>query len=225
MNEFFNRLNLMTLVLDANNNYTMTLYGRWTVEEPETTEPETTEPETTEPETTQPETTAPEGGSDEGGSDSHENWIIARKVWSDETAEHPTIWFRLYRQTSDGQPEAVPNAELKKLENGRLEVAWDGLDLATPEGKPYTFFVKEVDENGNDYTPANYVKQESGLTVINTYVGSTAATSTSTSGTSASGQSPKTGDSAPVALYVVLLCAAGAAAAGIVIKKRRDKIN
>ena len=193
----------------------MTLYGRWTVEAPETTEPETT----------QPETTAPEGGSDEGGSDSHENWIIARKVWSDETAEHPTIWFRLYRQTSDGQPEAVPNAELKKLENGRLEVAWDGLDLATPEGKPYTFFVKEVDENGNDYTPANYVKQESGLTVINTYVGSTAATSTSTSGTSASGQSPKTGDSAPVALYVALLCVAGAAAAGIVIKKRRDKIS
>ena len=177
---------------NLNGDHKLTLYGRWTEKAAETTPP-----------------------------DNHENWIIARKVWSDETAEHPTIWFKLYRQTPEGQPEAVPGAELKMLENGRTEVAWDGLDLATPQGQPYTFFVKETDENGNSFTPDGYVKQESGLTVINTYVGTAAPGQSSLTGQS--GQSPKTGDSAPVLLYAGLLCLAGGAAAVIIVKKSRDK--
>ena len=43
------------------------------------------------------------------------------------------------------------------------------MDKTNGSGVDYTFTVKEVDASGNDFTPANYIKSENGLKVINTY--------------------------------------------------------
>ncbi|NJP40178.1 Cna B-type domain-containing protein [Oscillospiraceae bacterium HV4-5-C5C] len=94
----------------------------------------------------------------------------ATKIWVDGPADHPTVWFKLYRQTADGTPEVVPGAALKELVNGSTEVSWTGLDATDINGNAYRFSVKEVDADGNDATPENYVKTENGLTVTNTYV-------------------------------------------------------
>ena len=97
--------------------------------------------------------------------------ITAAKIWEDSASAglpHPTIYFKLYRAVGDGEAEPVEGAELKKLENGTTQVTWTGLPVANNSGEKYTYSVKEVDENGNDYVPDNYTKEENGLTVTNT---------------------------------------------------------
>lgn len=93
--------------------------------------------------------------------------VTATKVW--EGGTRPTIWFKLFRQIGNGDAEAVPDAEIKKLSNGTTSVTWDNLPTADASGNRYIYSVKEVDENGDDFTPVNYVKTENGLTVTNQY--------------------------------------------------------
>lgn len=98
----------------------------------------------------------------------------ALKVWAgepeDRLIDRPTTWFKLYRQLP-GETEAVevPGAEIKELSAGITEVVWTGLVKTDVNGKEYSFLVKEVDSDGNDFVPENYIKTEEGLTVTNTY--------------------------------------------------------
>ncbi|SHN85960.1 collagen binding domain-containing protein [Desulfitobacterium chlororespirans] len=99
--------------------------------------------------------------------------VTATKVWENAPDKKPTIWLKLYRQIgADGATEA-PGAEIKKLANGTTTAVWSGMDKTNIEGKDYTYLVQEVDADGNDYKPGDpgdYNKQETGLTVTNTYI-------------------------------------------------------
>jgi len=59
---------------------------------------------------------------------------------------------------------------LKELDSSTTEVTWCGLYDKDEFGNPYIFTVREVDAEGNDWTPDNYTKVENGLNVTNTYV-------------------------------------------------------
>lgn len=99
--------------------------------------------------------------------------VTATKKWiGGEKANNglrPTVWFKLYRQTKDGALEAVPGASVKKVVSDKA--TWNNIDQTDINGNKYTFAVKEVDADGNDFTPENYIKKEDGLTVTNTYIG------------------------------------------------------
>lgn len=98
--------------------------------------------------------------------------VTATKKWiGGEKANNglrPTVWFKLYRQIKDGALEAVPGASVKKVVSDKA--TWNNIDQTDINGNKYTFSVKEVDADGNDFTPENYTKKEDGLTVTNTYV-------------------------------------------------------
>ena len=93
----------------------------------------------------------------------------ATKVWVNGPTPRPTVWFRLYRNIAAGPIEPVPEAVIKELPNGTTTVKWTNLAKTNPLGIPYVFTVREVDADGNDFTPENYTKVENGLTVTNTY--------------------------------------------------------
>jgi len=94
--------------------------------------------------------------------------ITATKVWEGNNPQ-VTIWFELYRQIGEeGTPEKVPGAEREELAPGTTQVTWEDVVSVSTGGDDYIFSVKEVDEDGNDYTPAGYTKDENGLTVTNT---------------------------------------------------------
>ena len=99
--------------------------------------------------------------------------VTATKKWiGGEKANNglrPTVWFKLYRQIKDGALEAVPGASVKKVVSDKA--TWNNVDQTDINGNKYTFAVKEVDADGNDFTPENYIKKEDGLTVTNTYIG------------------------------------------------------
>jgi LPXTG-motif cell wall-anchored protein len=88
--------------------------------------------------------------------------ITANKVWVGGPSPKPTITFQLYRSVLGAA--AIPVEAPKDLVNGVLQVTWNSLPLADGNGNPYTYTVREVG------TPTNYTKNESGLTVTNTYV-------------------------------------------------------
>ncbi|WP_381420284.1 Cna B-type domain-containing protein [Staphylococcus hyicus] len=94
--------------------------------------------------------------------------VTAKKVWKDTKANHPTVYFKLFQKNTNGGETAVPNTEVKKLENGTTEVTWNGLPEVDKDGKAIDYVVKEVDAQGNDTTPEGYTKKEEGLTVTNT---------------------------------------------------------
>jgi hypothetical protein len=99
--------------------------------------------------------------------------ITAEKVWVGGKAPRPTVWFQLWRtwtRAGTTHHEIVPGAEIKALPDGTLTVFWTDIEAETIIGIPYTFYVKEVDEDGNDFTPENYTKLEAGLKVTNVYV-------------------------------------------------------
>lgn len=106
--------------------------------------------------------------------------ITAEKVWEDGSAEKPTVWFKLFRQIVNEEKEEVPGAERKELSNGTTEVTWEDLDVTDINGNEYIYSVQEVDDEGNDFTPENYVKVENGLTVTNSYNSPTDASATAT---------------------------------------------
>ena len=101
----------------------------------------------------------------------------AFKVWSG-GANHPAVWFQLY-QTVGGT--SVPLYNPVKLDGvadsgctdqcevAPWQVTYAHLPLTNGSGQTYTYFVKEVDANGNDWTPSNYTKSETGMIVTNTY--------------------------------------------------------
>jgi len=97
----------------------------------------------------------------------------ATKTWVNGPATHPTVWFKLYRNIEGGQVEEVPVAEapIQELANGTTSVTWNNLTTTDNNGNATSFTVKEVDANGNDFTPANYTKSGEGtLAITNTYV-------------------------------------------------------
>ncbi len=97
--------------------------------------------------------------------------VEANKVWEGDLKEgetRPTIYFKLYRKIKDGEEIEVKDQEVKKLENSITRVNWKDLDRFDGNGKEFIYSVKEVKENGDDFTPEGYTKKEDGLTVTNT---------------------------------------------------------
>ena len=95
----------------------------------------------------------------------------ANKVWKGELKEgetRPIIWFKLYRKVEGGEDQDVQDQEVEKLENGTTKVTWKDLDRFDEKGNEYIYSVKEVDKDGDDFTPEGYTKKEDGLTVTNT---------------------------------------------------------
>ncbi len=100
--------------------------------------------------------------------------VTAYKTWVNGSPdERPNVWFALYRSPkSDGTTgeEAVPGADIQKIPTtGQHSVTWIGLESETRQGVPYTFTVREVNEQGVPFEPEDYTKSEEGLSVINTY--------------------------------------------------------
>lgn len=97
--------------------------------------------------------------------------VEANKVWKGDLKEgetRPTIYFKLYRKIKDGEEIEVQDQEVKKLENGITKVTWNDLDRFDENSNEFIYSVKEVKENGSDFTPEGYTKKEDGLTVTNT---------------------------------------------------------
>ncbi len=97
--------------------------------------------------------------------------ITAKKVWKDDLgddATRPTIYFKLYRKIKGGNDQEVRDADLKELPSGTTEVTWEDQDIADDKGNKYTYSVKEVNAEGEYFTPKGYKKLEDGLTVRNT---------------------------------------------------------
>lgn len=95
--------------------------------------------------------------------------VSATKIWHTPESPPPQVWFKLYRSNGIKPPAAVPNAPIKALAPGTTQVSWPDLELADDIGNIYTYTVKEVNAQGEDFTPLGYKKQEDGLSVINTY--------------------------------------------------------
>ncbi|NLX75702.1 MAG: Cna B-type domain-containing protein, partial [Synergistaceae bacterium] len=95
--------------------------------------------------------------------------IKALKTWFGEADKRPTIWFKLFRQIEGGQVEDV-EADILELLDGVTEVAWQDMDLTDIDGNDYIYSVKEVDEDGDDYVPVYYVKEEKLLEVSNSLI-------------------------------------------------------
>lgn len=93
--------------------------------------------------------------------------IRASKTWIGGPNVKPRIWFKLYRNINNSAPEAVPGADIKEVSGS--SVVWDTIQKTDTNGNAYNFSVREVDASGNDFTPVNYEKLESGLRVTNTY--------------------------------------------------------
>lgn len=96
--------------------------------------------------------------------------LIAKKVWEGtipgETAR-PDIWFELWRGGGDaGDGEKVVDAV--KVENDQHNFGKQ--NKTDNNGVLYTYFVKEVDANGNELVLPNYSTTIDGLNVTNTVV-------------------------------------------------------
>ena len=97
--------------------------------------------------------------------------VEANKVWKGDLKAgetRPTIYFKLYRKIKDDKETEVQGQKVKKLENGKTKVNWKDLDRFDEKGNEFIYSVKEVKENGDDFTPEGYTKKEDGLTVTNT---------------------------------------------------------
>ncbi|WP_313793901.1 Cna B-type domain-containing protein [Fundicoccus culcitae] len=100
--------------------------------------------------------------------------ISATKSWQPGTlneGSHPETWLKLYRRVF-GQDEEAVSVELKRISgnNPTETVTWSGLEEFSSTGERYDYFVREVNAEGEPYTPAGYTKVENGLTVTNTNI-------------------------------------------------------
>ena len=106
--------------------------------------------------------------------------VTANKVWNGGPQQKPDVWLKLYRQGgTTGNIEPVPESEaaIKHLPGGIVggspipltEVTWDNVTKYDREGTEYIYLVKEVDSTGIDFVPPGYSKEETGLTVTNTF--------------------------------------------------------
>ena len=77
----------------------------------------------------------------------------------------------LYRQLA-GQTEGrvAPDTTIARFSKTDGKITWNGLEMTTIQGEPYIFSVRQVNLAGDDFTPLNYTKSETGLTVTNSYV-------------------------------------------------------
>ena len=95
--------------------------------------------------------------------------VIGKKIWSgvpDGTIP-PTVKLELWRKTSDADPGTkVVDATALDANN---QADFGKQDKTDNNGVEYTYFVKEVDENGNAFNDANYTSVVDGLSVTNTY--------------------------------------------------------
>ena len=97
--------------------------------------------------------------------------VEANKVWEGELKDgekRPTIYFKLYRKIKDGEEIEVQDQKPEELSDGTTKVTWKNLDRFDEKGNEYIYSVKEVDKDGDDFTPEGYTKKEDGLTVTNT---------------------------------------------------------
>lgn len=95
----------------------------------------------------------------------------AAVVWVDGPVDdRPMTWLRLYRRVGDGAEMVVPGSAMASLANGATTARWENLESTDDAGMPYIFSVRQVDQQGNNAVPADYKKEENGLTVTNTYV-------------------------------------------------------
>ncbi len=119
-----------------------------------------------------------------------EGSVPGYKVWlMGNQNKRPDVYMKLYRSTasSGAGMEAVPGINTIPINSSTpyttdpvpgmppapnmytSAFSWDDIHLNSLAGEPYYFFVKEVDSEGNDYTPPNYQKVEEGPYVVNTY--------------------------------------------------------
>jgi hypothetical protein len=100
------------------------------------------------------------------------NWVQNDGTTAD-TSDHPTIYFQLYRNgtalTDDDltDDQTAIQAVVTASGESTATVTWTDLPDTDSAGNAYTYTVKEVDADGNDYTPDSYTKNEDGLTVTN----------------------------------------------------------
>lgn len=96
--------------------------------------------------------------------------VVATKEWrtAKELDEFPTVFFKLYRQLPEGEIEAV-DVEVLEVDADTNTVVWSELEKTDINGVEYIYSVVEVDEDGNDYVPLDFNKEEEGLLVVNTY--------------------------------------------------------
>ncbi|MBJ8326441.1 Cna B-type domain-containing protein, partial [Streptococcus pacificus] len=100
--------------------------------------------------------------------------VSVQKKWLSSSTHHPDIYLKLYRQVEGGQLEEVPEANVKKLENGTTKAIWTNLFEKDLKDRKYIYSVKEVDENngkiqlnGDDYLVTYGGSSDKGLVVTN----------------------------------------------------------
>lgn len=88
---------------------------------------------------------------------------------------HELVYLRLYRHILGSAEKAVPLEEAPLIElpinlPDHTVVSWQNIQLRNESGLPYIFRAREVDANGNDHMPENFVKTETGTSVANTII-------------------------------------------------------
>ena len=84
----------------------------------------------------------------------------------------PTVYLRLYRQANENEiPVGLLTTDLIELSHGQTSATWHDMPKTNNSGTPYIYSVKQVDADGNDFTPEGYRKIESGLLVQNLFLG------------------------------------------------------
>lgn len=104
--------------------------------------------------------------------------VVATKVWVGGSAPRPTVYFKLFRNILGQTPQALDVEVLPVVSGSATEVSvsWDNLPKLDGTGVPYIYTVREyvnVSDDPGELTliygaPFNYLKNESGLRVINT---------------------------------------------------------
>ncbi len=97
--------------------------------------------------------------------------VTATKNWMGGSGKRPDLWFQLWRETGESEPEAV---DIQKLPNNSdtVSVTFEDVELTDNDGNEYTFFVKEGSNDGGTFiesVPGSFIKTGNGLELTNTY--------------------------------------------------------
>ena len=83
----------------------------------------------------------------------------------------PTVFLRLYRQANENEvPVALLSTALVQLAHGSTTAVWHDMPVTAGNGTPYIYRVKQVDADGNDFSPEGFQKIENGLSVQNVVI-------------------------------------------------------
>lgn len=102
-----------------------------------------------------------------------QQWYINNEASEKDVGEHPVTYLKLYRThvATDEEPVPVEDAGIKEVNTPEGEwvttVTWTRMPDIDEDGRAFLYSVKEVDQNGNDYSPLGYVKSEAGMNVYN----------------------------------------------------------